>query len=257
MILIGERNRMTNSNKPILINNSRLMNELKSSLFIEYNKERFGVHVSDLIYCPRQSVFRKLDPQTVTDKELNFFTSGQAIHTAIQTLAKYHKKYEIEKEIEYVVSKDLKILAHIDIYDKENNIPIEAKTARKKSLAPYNRVTKKYGEEEPKSFNVTQLKIYMALTDSDTGYLIYQLLMNFEDNPFKIFEVKLTKEERIEILDWLTIEAMNYVNALEQKKPILARHVVNDPEMNWKCNDCPFLNPCIEMRNQEYLVNRK
>ena len=254
--------------KPILIKNSKLMTELKSALYVEYNKERTGVHVSDLIYCQRESVFRKLNPIAVTDKELNFFTSGQAIHTAIQTLAKSHSKYEIEKGVEFYpaqneytkniegVTKDLKIEAHIDLFDTVNNIPIEAKTARKARLGTYDKSSRRWSKETPKSFNVTQLKIYMALMDSSKGYLIYQLLMNFEDNPFTIFEVVLSKEERIEILKWLTIEAITYMNALKEKNPALAKHVVNDPELNWKCNGCKFLNPCIEMRNKEYAANR-
>lgn len=254
--------------KPIKVISSRLMNELKSSLFVEYNKERIGIHVSDLIYCSRESVFRKLNPQTVTDKELNFFTSGQAIHTAIQTLAKYHKKYEIEKEIEFIPSeneytkdidgiKDLKISAHIDLFDTVNNIPIEAKTARKARLGIYNKNTRTWSEETPKSFNVTQLKIYMALTDSDKGFLIYQLLMNFEDNPFTMFEITMTKEERIELLKWLTIEAVNYVKALKERNPALARHVAGDNELNWKCTSCRFNQQCTDMRNIEYARNRK
>lgn len=242
------------------------MNELKSSLFVEYNKERIGVHVSDLIYCQRESIFRKLNPIPLTDKELNFFTSGKAIHGAIQDLAKHFPKYEIEKEIEFIpveneftngldevkrldgIAKDLKILAHIDLFDTERGIPIEAKTARKQRLGTYDKKTRRWSEETPKSFNVFQLKIYMALTDSDTGYLMYQLLMNFEDNPFKIFEVKLTKEERIEILKWLTLAAITYVKALKERKPELASHVANDPELNWKCNGCKAFNLCYDMR---------
>lgn len=250
-------------NKPILINNSRIMSELKSSLYVEYNKERTGVHISDLIYCPRESLFRKLTPIALTDKELNFFTSGRAVHDAIETLAKVHPKYELEKEIEFYpaqneytkdilgVTEDLKLLAHIDLFDTVNNIPIEAKTARKARLGIYNKSTRKWSEEQPKSFNVTQLKIYMALTDSDKGYLMYQLLMNFEDNPFKIFEISVSKGERIEILRAITKEAIQINEGLRNKDASIVRHIANDKELNWKCNGCKFLNPCLEMRMKE------
>lgn len=263
-----------NNNKPIQINNSRIMTELKGSLYKEYNQERIGVHVSDLIYCPRESIFRKLHPIPITDRELNFFTSGRAIHDAIQTLAKHYPKYEIEKEIEFIpieneftkglpeikrmngIGRKLKILAHIDLFDTEKKIPIEAKSSRKAKLATYNRNTKTWSPEEPKSFNVTQLKIYMALTNSDVGYLMYQLLMNFDKNPFTIFEVRMTEKERIDMLKWLTVEAINYVYSKNSKDPSLVRHVAFDNELNWKCNDCKFLDECLEMRNKEYTANR-
>ena len=49
-------------NKPILIKNSRVMSELKSSLYVEFNKERDGIHVSDINLCLREVVFRKIKP---------------------------------------------------------------------------------------------------------------------------------------------------------------------------------------------------
>lgn len=263
---------MSDDNNTILIKNSRILNELKTSLYFEYSKERTGVHVSDVIYCPRESVFRKLTPIAVTDKELNFFTSGAAIHTSIQTLAKYFDKYEIEKEIIFEPGKheytkdllceenedeELKILAHVDLWDKERNIPIEAKSTRKARLGIYNRATKTYSEEKPKSFNVTQLKIYMSLLGADTGYLLYQLLMNFDSYPFELFEVTMTEDERKTMLRWLTKECLRVVNAVNKKNAILARHVADDKELNWKCDSCKWLNECIEMRNIEYMTNRE
>ena len=152
--------------------------------------------------------------------------------------------------------KDLKILAHIDLFDRKNNVVIEAKSARKAKLAVKDKKTGLMGEEQPKSFNVTQLKIYMSLMGSDKGYLIYQLLLNYEDYPFEIFEVTMTEEDRKSMLKWLTKEAINFVNALKQKDAGLARHVAFEPELNWKCSNCKFLNECIEMRNAEYIAKK-
>lgn len=243
------------------------MSELKASLFVEYNKLREGIHVSDIIYCPRESVFRQIDPKTVTDKELNFFTSGRAIHDSIQTLAKYYPKYQVEKEIVFVPAenihtsdlcddKNLKILAHVDLYDTKTNIPIEAKSARKARLGILDKKTKTYSEEQPKPFNVTQLKIYMSLLDAEIGYLLYQLLMNFDSNPFELFEVIMTREDRISMLRWLTKEAVNLVRAMKEKSPELARHVAYDNDMNWKCGSCKYSIECTQMRNMDYIANK-
>ena len=251
---------MSQNNKPILIKNSSLMVDLKSSLFTEFNREREGIHISDILICKRETVFRKLKPQALTDRDLNNFTSGRSIHDCIQTIAKFHKKYQVEKEVvfepaknEYTkdiegIPKDFKIMAHIDLFDTVNNIPIEAKTVRKARLGNYNKFTKTWSEEEPKSFNIDQLKYYMALTDASKGYIIYQLLMNFEDYPFKIFEITMSKGERIELLRKMVKDAIEVQKGIDSKDPSIVSHVVGNKELDWKCNYCAYLNECIEMR---------
>ena len=234
------------------------MTDLKSSLFIEYNKERTGVHVSDILLCMRETVFRRIRPEAVTDRELGYFTSGRAIHEAIQNLAKHFPKYEVEKEINYEIDGGpITIKAHIDLYDKENNIPIEAKTVRKQRLGTFNKVTRTWSQEEPKSFNVEQLKMYMSLTDSDTGYIIYQLLLEYDDFPFKIFEVRMSKEERAQTLQKMINDAYHLQINLDERTPQLTRHIFNDENKRWKCTYCRYNVECTQMRNAEFARNRK
>jgi CRISPR/Cas system-associated exonuclease Cas4 (RecB family) len=234
-------------NKPTLIKNSKIMTELKSSLYTEYNKERDGIHVSDILLCQRETVFRRLNPLPITDRELGFFTVGRAIHEAVQQLAKYFPKYEVEKEINYEID-GIVLKAHIDLYDKENNIPIEAKTVRNKKVSP---------TDEPKPFNVDQLKMYMSLVDADIGYIIYQLLLEYEDFPFKIFEVRMSKEERTKMLEDMVTDALNLQMNIDMKTPENSKHVFFDKDKNWKCQYCKFSQECTDMRNIEYASNRK
>ena len=231
-------------NKPILINNSKIMSELKSSLYVHFNKERDGIHVSDINLCLRETVFRRLRPQAITDREIGFFTVGRSIHDSIQTLAKSNLKYEIEKEINYDAG-GLTIKAHIDLYDKEKNIPIEAKSARNKDIV------------EPKSFHIEQLQMYMTLVGSDLGYIIYQLLLDYNDFPFRVFEVRMTKEERIKMLDKMVTDAFHLQMNIDLKTPENTRHVFNDETKNWKCQYCHFNQECTSMRNKEFAANRK
>ncbi len=239
-------------NKPILVTNSPIMQELKNSLFVEYNKEREGVHVSDLNLCLRETVFRRIRPEPLTDRDINVFTSGRAIHEAIQQIAKYFPKYEVEKEINYDIGGGgISIKAHIDLYDKENNIPIEAKTVRKNRLGTYDRNTRKWGPEEPKSFNTEQLMMYMTLCDSDVGYIIYQLLLDYDNFPFKIFEVRMTKQEREQMLDRMTSDAFHLQMNIDNKTPENTKHIFGDKDKGWKCSYCKYVNECIGMRNNE------
>ena len=240
-------------NKPILVQNSQIMQELKSSLFVKFNQPRDdgGIHVSDINLCLRETVFRRIKPEPLEDRDVNVFTSGRAIHDAIQTIAQYFPKYEIEKEINYKVD-GITIKAHIDLYDKINNIPIEAKTVRKARLGNYDRKTRKWGPEEPKSFNTEQLMMYMTLTNSDVGYIIYQLLLDFDNFPFKVFEVRMDKGERAEMLEKMVDDAYHLQMNLDQRTPENTRHIALNPEKNWKCTYCKYANQCYEMRAQKH-----
>ena len=81
--------------EPSILNN--LFNATDTN---EYGKEREGIHVSDLLYCPRKTCYNKIDPRPINNKQLNFFTSGKAIHGALQSLVKKNPdRYEIEKEV--------------------------------------------------------------------------------------------------------------------------------------------------------------
>jgi hypothetical protein len=43
-----------------------------------YARPRKGWHVMDIALCPRQRVFKAIDPLPLMDKELNMYSSGRA-----------------------------------------------------------------------------------------------------------------------------------------------------------------------------------
>lgn len=193
---------------------------------------RSGVHVSDLTLCIRKGVFRRVYPKPTTMLELNFFTSGRAIHDAIQILAKSHDhgRFEIEKPI---LHKNIE--GHIDLYDSVNNIPIECKTYRSSKI------------EDPKPHHVDQLKSYLAITNSETGVLLYQLLLNFDDTPFKEFEIRANEYDRKLQLWKLEHNAEIFRNAVDKRDPKLAPSVWDDPTLSWMCKSCPYRQECVKM----------
>jgi CRISPR/Cas system-associated exonuclease Cas4 (RecB family) len=207
---------------------------LYKALYHEYQDNRGGIHVSDIVLCPRKRAFRDVQPRAITPLELNFFTSGKAIHAALQSLvAKYPDQYEIEYPLNYNG-----IESHIDIYDKKNNIPIEAKSMRKASV------------EQPKEHHVKQLKAYMAITDAEKGIILYQLLLHFKDRPFAEFVHTMTADQRQKERDWLNLEYHYLKLALASRKPELARHVMYDAAYNWQCANCPYLQKCQDINIQ-------
>lgn len=208
---------------------------LYNALHEEYGQEREGIHVSDLIYCPRKTAFQKLKPLPLTNLQLNFFTSGKAIHSALQSLVKkYPERFEIEKEVHLG-----DISAHVDIYDKENNVPIEAKSARMKSI------------DAPKKHNLAQLESYMSILGSDRGIILYQLLLHFDDKPFVEFEHTMTKEQRLIKINKLHTDADLLKKGIEEKDPSIVRHIAYDKDYNWLCKSCAFSKECETMRTKE------
>jgi CRISPR/Cas system-associated exonuclease Cas4 (RecB family) len=211
------------------------INELTKALQDKYDTEnRTGTHISDLVLCPRRVVHRRLIPQQTTMRELNFFTSGSSIHEALQVLAKSDERYEIEKEIKYEGME-----GHVDIYDKRGNIPIEFKSSRTRGL------------KEPKAHHVQQLKYYMSILGADTGVLVYQFLMHFEDEPFKEFIVEMTGDERLRELNNLLTLQENFENGLESKKYMDVKGIFEDKNLNWLCKGCPLFDKCEKETKNE------
>lgn len=208
-----------------------ILETLQEALKNKFDTEfRDGIHVSDLVMCGRKAADRRLNPKPLTMRELNYFTSGRAIGDSLAILARSNDvKYEAEKEIKF---KD--IVAHIDIYDSEHNIPIECKSARMKEM------------KEPKPHYVDQLKSYMAMTNSDKGILLIQLLLNFDDKPFVEFEIEMNDSQRRDQLQKLLFKAALFAEALERKDPMLAHGVYFDSSLNWLCRDCPLKAKCAE-----------
>ena len=205
---------------------------LYDSLYEEYNQERKGIHVSDLTLCPRESCFRKLDPKPLSNRDIGMFTSGKAIHEALQSLLKkYPERFDIEKEIKFNG-----IEGHIDLFDKTYHIPIEAKSARVKTM------------EKPKAHYITQLEAYMAITGAETGVILVQCLLNYNDDPFVEFEHTMTAQQRNQKLHELNEDATILKIGNAQKDPSLVRHIAYDADLNWKCRFCQYLKPCEAMR---------
>lgn len=227
-----------------------------------YNDPREGIHVSDLALCPRKALFRRLNPAKTTPTELNFFTLGKSLHQAAQDLTKVHgdifvQEQEVwmspegnvfitpsgfnitsdEKSLKQLKEKfgidpSVSVVAHIDIYNKRDNIPVEMKGIRKADI------------DQPKPFHVQQLKYYMAMTGADTGIILYQLLLNFKDKPFKEFIITMTPEQREAEKQKLIKEMKSFGRALATGDPKKAHAVINDEELNWQCDKCPYLSQC-------------
>jgi CRISPR/Cas system-associated exonuclease Cas4 (RecB family) len=155
-----------------------------------------------------------------------------AVHEAVQWLFMSNPgRFEKEKYVEYN-----EIEGSIDIFDKKRNMPIEFKTLRSSNI------------DKPKSFQEEQLRYYMAMQNSSTGFMIYQCLMHFGNSPWRRFKVTMTEQQRKDQLEKLVREIRSLQNAIKEKDPSLARNIYVDKELNWLCKECPYAKECETMR---------
>ena len=57
-----------------------------------HSKPREGYHVSDVVMCPRQRVYREIDRRPLGAKNVSIYSSGRAIHEAYQLLFRSDKR---------------------------------------------------------------------------------------------------------------------------------------------------------------------
>lgn len=207
---------------------------LYEALTDKYGAPREGVHISDISICPRESIFRRLQPQKIENITLGFFVFGESAGAAIAALVKSDPdRWVAEYEVKYEGME-----AHIDLMDVRNNIPVEVKTANMADM------------EQPKSHYTTQLRAYMAMTHSTTGIILVFLTQHYRGKnkgPFKEWVISMTPAQLEAERQRLVKEKVSFEAALKAGKPELARHVMDDKDMNWKCQYCKFVSACQEM----------
>jgi hypothetical protein len=244
-----------------------ILGPLREGLFLKYNGLRAGIHLSDLL-CPRKTVYNRLQPKPIGNAQLYFFLKGRSVHDAAQTLAtqepgQYVAELEVwlkpsgavavvlpeisvmaqkkttfpfymEKIKAAGIDPDHDLQAHIDLYDMKNRFPIELKTTDKSNI------------DQPISHQAWQLKSYMALNYAEDGVIAY-VMRNYKD-PLKEFPLFMPFEMRREHLLGLIKERRMIDLALQNKNPALAKHIAMDEELNFMCNNCPYLDQCQDLR---------
>ena len=223
-----------------MTNELGLLDRLLHALEKEYEaRARQGIHYSELIYCPRQALLRRLDPKPLTIRTMMFFFIGECVHRGIEHLLKkyYPDEVEIEKAVQY---KGL-----IGTMDSIIN----------KTVCEYK--TSWSSKPEMKQQYRDQAEGYIAMSDAEQGKVMIIMLMWILKGkiPFQIHELKMAGEDKKKRLEWIESETISYKNALDKNDWTLARAVKNTP-MEWKCSkgteyECPYLKQCWEWENEK------
>jgi CRISPR/Cas system-associated exonuclease Cas4 (RecB family) len=199
---------------------------LVTNLNERFSEPRLGIHVSDLVYCLRQSVFRKITPKPNGECELSYYTAGRGHHDLLEGL--HGAQREVQRDWEGVQ-------ARFDLLDEQ---VLEIKTSRS-------------SEREPKRHWILQLAFYCVIQNQSTGKLIVlylypqrttkgnpkpspDMIQTYTVNFPNIEEVRRVLRERRDLL----------VKALEARNPTLVPGVMYDKDSKWLCKHCQYKSEC-------------
>lgn len=195
---------------------------------------REGIHASDLL-DPRQSYWRKVDPQPPTDTEVLYFLIGRVLHELILV---HDDKGSDLGSFEHP---QLGITYSPDQLTSKEGYPVELKTTR--------------GWYEAKSIKdidsyVEQLLIYMASLDVTEGVIVV-LYLNLKKDPknnrsfateptWRCYKVSILKADLKKVKTEIKKTAKAIKKAIEtgdyEKLPLCRQ---------WKCGDrCPYWEQC-------------
>lgn len=204
---------------------------LVTNLNERFSEPRLGIHVSDLVYCLRQSVFRKITPKPNGECELSYYTAGRGHHDLLEGL--HGAQREVQRDWEGVQ-------AHFDLLDDR---VLEIKTSRS-------------SEREPKKHWILQLGFYCVIQNQSSGKLIVLYLYpqratkgNPKPSPDMIQtyivdfpDIGVVRQDLRERRDLL-------VKALDARNPALAPGAMRDAESKWLCKHCQHKSECEALEN--------
>jgi hypothetical protein len=192
--------------------------------------QRKGTHVTDITSCPRKQAYRTFDTDYIPDEAATqYMMTGKAMHAVVQDIAPHvdRQKYDIEKEINHDG-----LLGHIDMFNKELNMPIEMKGVRQNLTEMLQ-----YG---PSDGYLIQLAIYLATTKAPKGLLYYNLLGQKGKDFHHGYQLELSDPLRIGLMREVKRIKENYERAIAQKNPELADAVYDHPDLEFQCMNCPY-----------------
>lgn len=202
----------------------------------EFESPREGIHLSDLIHCPRQSYFKVILGAKHNERTLAYFFDGAGIHMILQKL--FDKYYPGRFKIENTKKVNDILTFTPDIIDTETDTIIEVKTARSQII-----------NYAPRPDHVEQLKAYMAFNAMSNGVVFYHTITKEQQNLFVQWPIHITAKESAEIRKHWLEEAENLRFAIKMNDKTLARHIANNPDKNWMClGYCDYIEYCDEGR---------
>lgn len=185
---------------------------------------------TSLSMCLRKTVFSVINPLPIENNSYDYIACQVAHDIIVRLFSVFPHRFQIEKEIHFE-----NVSGRIDVYDKLNDCIIEVKVSasQKPILKPF-----KFHEE--------QIRDYMAIQDSQDGVIFYH--MNNMYGKYRLFLIHMSIDERKIQLEKLRLHSKSVLNAIEANDASLVNGVYDDPDMEWLCSKCPYLEDCTKLR---------
>ena len=194
--------------------NKVLLNDFISKLQLKYSsRARTNIHVSDLIYCLRQSFFNRTRPKKLNEATLGYFLDGARRHDVLQELS----GMEFEKRVN-----KYGVYGSIDLF---NGTPIEFKSTRQSK-----------GVSE---LYIKQLGYYCTLLDETKGIIVIQRLLA-KKNPFEIYNIKYSEDDINSFMREI-IEKIRFFDYALKNDDIFS---LDKTEHEWMCINCIYKEEC-------------
>lgn len=237
---------------------TKVTNHIHGDTNREYIK---NVHVSDLLWCLRQSFYKKTNPTVLSMSEVLKFFKGKVSEYAIGRFI-FQEEHYLQQE---KIRGENGIVAHPDIISHKDNIVIELKLTDKLSFVdPRDTMYNSF------IYYTTQLLYYLYLSGKRNGSIIvnhanynmfakkYDLTDN-DKNPFRIFSIELEDSDIPIIKADLDFKKSLLETALaEDKVGYLPKLVTIDINNTAKCNRCQFKSICKSDKDywQNNIINK-
>jgi CRISPR/Cas system-associated exonuclease Cas4 (RecB family) len=178
-------------------------------------ESRYGIHMSDCIYCPRKAYYNQTAYVYPTPKEIKYFIRGIALQDAI-----LHKEPKpMEKD---------GVIFSPDFWDGKELIELKTTTMSRKRMDEGN---------IPDGW-IRQIAAYCYALGIKFGYLVVFIINDHTDDLPPCYRLEFEEDELID--NWMRIiEARDLIlKAIEEGKP----PAVETAE--WLCKDCRYSLRC-------------
>jgi len=193
-------------------------------------EEREGIHVSDLLFCPRKTYLQKKGLLPPSDEELLYWVIGKGYHSLLEG-----EISEVQLQIDGVIGT-------LDTIQLEGNlvVPVEFKSTRASSRREVLEMSHWIEQclAYAKICGVSQVRLRILYLMGDYRELKPQL---------KSFILKFTEEE-VENFWTKLLSRKHYLQfALENSSPPPPQ-----PKYDWECQRCPERKTCEGLRKKEH-----
>lgn len=227
-----------------------ILTKVKEHIAGDTNRENLSdIHVSDLLWCLRQSYYKKTNPdiELTMDEVLKFF-KGKISEYSIGKFIFQDEHFLQQEKINVE-----RMVAHPDIISHKDDIVIELKLTDKLSfIDPRDILYNSF------IYYTTQVLYYMYLAGKKSASIVinhanynmfykkYNITKKEDKNPFRVFRIELEEDKDIPLIKAdLDFKRDLLLTALKERKVgYIPKLSTIDSTNTAKCNKCQFKGRC-------------